>query len=218
MTAQPAASRGERRRSATRTALVEAAEGLFAARGADAVTIDEIVAAADVAKGSFYNHFQGRDDLAREVARLVREEIEAQITAVNAGVADPAVRMIQAHAAALKYVWKKPVRAAAQARLHAGATSAEAPMNAGVAHDLEEGLAQGRFKGVTVAGGVIFVLGVAVGGMAAMLDDPSQARAQALIRQLGPALLRGLGMDTDEAVRLAEAAATQGEAPRGDTP
>lgn len=207
MALQPAASRGARRRSATRTALVSAAEGLFAARGVEAVTIDEIVSAADVAKGSFYNHFQGRDDLAREVARLVREEIEAEITAANAGVKDPARRMIQAHAAALNYVWQKPVRAAAQARLHAGATSAEAPMNAGVRHDLQEGLAQGRFKGVTVAGGVIFVLGVALGGMAAMLDDPTPARAHALIGDLGPALLRGLGMDTDEAVRLAQAAA-----------
>jgi AcrR family transcriptional regulator len=211
-----AVSRGERRRSATRTALVAAAEDLFAARGADAVTIDEIVARADVAKGSFYNHFASRDDLAREIARAVRDEIETEITAANAGEPDPAVRMIRANAVALDYARRRPVRAQAQARLHAGALSAEAPMNKGVRADLEAGLASGRFRDITVGAGVIFVLGVAVGGMAALLDEPTQARTQSLIRELGPALLRGLGLETEEAKRLADDAADrllEGETP-----
>lgn len=213
---EPAARRGERRRSATRTALLSAAEGLFAVRGADAVTIDEIVARADVAKGSFYNHFASRDDLAREIARTVRDEIETEIAAANAGEPDPAVRMIRAHAVALDYARRRPVRAQAQARLHAGAVSAEAPMNKGVRADLEAGLAAGRFRDITVGAGVIFVLGVALGAMAALQDDPTAERAQALIRDLGPALLRGLGMDANEAKRLADDAAER--LMEGDTP
>lgn len=69
MTATP---RPDRRRQRTRAALLEAGRRLFAARSVEAVTIDDIVAAADVAKGSFYNHFTDREALAREVAAEIR--------------------------------------------------------------------------------------------------------------------------------------------------
>ena len=40
---------------------------LLAQRDVGALSVDEIVAAADVAKGSFYNHFQDKDAFAREI-------------------------------------------------------------------------------------------------------------------------------------------------------
>lgn len=51
----------DERRNATRCAIVAAAEELFAARGVEAVTIDDIVAHAGVARGSFYYNFPSKE-------------------------------------------------------------------------------------------------------------------------------------------------------------
>ena len=60
--------RRERKRAATRAAIIQAAERLFAERAYEAVTVDEIAAAADVAKGTVYNHFPSKEDVAAALA------------------------------------------------------------------------------------------------------------------------------------------------------
>lgn len=51
------------RSDGTRTALMSAAERLWSARGFDAVPVEEICAAAGVAKGTFYVHFPRKEHL-----------------------------------------------------------------------------------------------------------------------------------------------------------
>jgi AcrR family transcriptional regulator len=55
-----------------RARLIEAARGVFAARGS-AATVDEIAKAADVGVGTFYRHFPRRIDL---VEAVYREDVE----------------------------------------------------------------------------------------------------------------------------------------------
>ena len=50
-----ASSRRERRKEETRRRLLTAAERLFHAKGFEATTVEEIAAAADIAKGTFFN-------------------------------------------------------------------------------------------------------------------------------------------------------------------
>lgn len=52
----------------TREKIVEAAIELFAKKGFDRTTVDEIVANAGVAKGTFYLYFKSKDDLIKELA------------------------------------------------------------------------------------------------------------------------------------------------------
>ncbi len=52
---------------------------MFAERGLEGATIQQITDAADVAKGSFYNHFESRDDLQRAVAAAALEELGAAL-------------------------------------------------------------------------------------------------------------------------------------------
>ncbi|ASJ01434.1 TetR/AcrR family transcriptional regulator [Thermococcus gorgonarius] len=52
----------------TREKLVSAAMELFAKKGFDKTTVDEIVAKAGVAKGTFYLYFKSKDDLIKELA------------------------------------------------------------------------------------------------------------------------------------------------------
>jgi AcrR family transcriptional regulator len=59
----PRLSRRERRKSATREALITAAQDVIAAKGVYLAVIEEITERADVAKGSFYQYFRNRDEL-----------------------------------------------------------------------------------------------------------------------------------------------------------
>ena len=53
----PPDNRQERKRQQTRDRLAQVAFGLFETHGYDAVTMDHIATAADVARGTLYNHF-----------------------------------------------------------------------------------------------------------------------------------------------------------------
>lgn len=55
------ASRTERRKARTAGAILDAAERLFLSRGYAATTMDDLSAAADVAVGSIYAHFGGKE-------------------------------------------------------------------------------------------------------------------------------------------------------------
>ncbi|MEV0034063.1 helix-turn-helix domain-containing protein [Nocardia sp. NPDC050793] len=69
MTAEPVArNRVDRRRERTRNALLGAARK-FLSEGRSAVSIQEITDAADVGFGSFYNHFESKEQLFDEAVR-----------------------------------------------------------------------------------------------------------------------------------------------------
>jgi AcrR family transcriptional regulator len=55
--------RRENKREATRQEILTAAKELFQTKGFDATSIDDIGAAADVAKGTFYYHFDSKEAL-----------------------------------------------------------------------------------------------------------------------------------------------------------
>ncbi|MCR5871072.1 MULTISPECIES: TetR/AcrR family transcriptional regulator [unclassified Sphingomonas] len=65
----------ERKRLSTRARIMESACDLFAARGIEAVTVEEIAAAADVGKGTVYNYFSAKEDIA--VAFLIEIDRKA---------------------------------------------------------------------------------------------------------------------------------------------
>ena len=88
--------RGARRRQRTRSAIITAGQRLFAVRALESVSIDDIVAAADVAKGSFYNHFDHKEGLADTIVDVVQGDVEFHISVANRDIADAAVRVTRA--------------------------------------------------------------------------------------------------------------------------
>jgi AcrR family transcriptional regulator len=73
-----------RRDGAARRRLLETAIRLFYAEGTRAVGIDRIIAEADIAKATFYNHFQGKDDLVVAYLEAVDEAGRAEVEALTA--------------------------------------------------------------------------------------------------------------------------------------
>ena len=57
------------RKAKTRRALIEAAKQLFETDGFDAVSVDQIVKKANVAKGTFYQYYQTKVDILADAAR-----------------------------------------------------------------------------------------------------------------------------------------------------
>lgn len=55
--------RREQKREATRQEILAAAKELFQKKGFEETSIDDIVLAADLAKGTFYYHFQSKEEL-----------------------------------------------------------------------------------------------------------------------------------------------------------
>lgn len=62
-------SRRERRKLETRERILEASVSLFQRKGIEGTTVGEICEIADVAQKTFFNHFQSKPELLREIAR-----------------------------------------------------------------------------------------------------------------------------------------------------
>lgn len=87
LVAVEAPSRRARKKERTRRDIFTAAMRLFVAHGFDAVTIDDICAAADVARGTFFLHFPTKDALLSEYGAEVTAELAARIGRETDGAA-----------------------------------------------------------------------------------------------------------------------------------
>lgn len=203
------AARRNPRSERTRAALVAAGRRLFSEQPVDAVTVDDIVQAADVGKGSFYNHFADREALVRAISAEIRRTVEGAVGRANAEVADPARRLARAVCAYLRYALDEPEPAGVLVRIHSGFTSLGAPLNRGLVDDLSAGLASGRFALSTLESGALYVLGVAQIALVRVTQEPTMSLAVGLAQQMGALMLRGLGLASAEAELIAAQAADE---------
>ena len=81
-------TRQTRRVRATRRRLLKAARELFAEKGIDLTTIDDITERADVGKGTFYNHFTDKNEIIAEQIRQVLGELVLLMEERCSGAAD----------------------------------------------------------------------------------------------------------------------------------
>jgi AcrR family transcriptional regulator len=75
-----------RKRLATRQAISDAATRLFAERGFDHVTVDEIAEAADVGRMTVFNHFRRKEDMFFDLDQGWREDVLKALEDREAGV------------------------------------------------------------------------------------------------------------------------------------
>jgi AcrR family transcriptional regulator len=75
--------------AATRGRLEQVARELFAARGFEAVSAEELVAAAQVTRGALYHHYDGKEGLFAAVVETVMRELHAELVRESVGLTDP---------------------------------------------------------------------------------------------------------------------------------
>lgn len=188
---------GQRRRERMRRLLIEAAMRLFARQGVDATTIDEIVDVAGVAKGTFYNYFPDRAEIARAVASSVRHEMNAAVAEINEGIEDPAERVSRGVKLYLAFAIRNPVRARILARIYEGGAEALKDANQHLLEDLADGIARGVLRVPSIEAALHLVLGVATTGMRHLLDTGATRdvlTGGGYAQELATVLLQGLGV------------------------
>lgn len=197
------------RTARTRVALIAAGLDLMVDRPIDAIPIDDFVARAGVAKGSFFNHFRDKHDFAAAVATEVRREVEAAVARANAGVIDPIARIAGGMAVAAHFAAEQPRRAMVLLRSQISATSQSHPLNRGLKEDIKAALELGQLRPEAFNSGVTFWLGLCQVLMMHLIE--TRASRQLAADRLGDMLLMGLvglGADPGHAEKLSKAART----------
>jgi AcrR family transcriptional regulator len=85
-------ARAGRKSERTRARLMDAAVAVFAHVGIEAASVNEITQAADVANGTFYNHFKDKHELVGAVAFAIAGDVAQRLDEAMAGLEDPADR------------------------------------------------------------------------------------------------------------------------------
>jgi AcrR family transcriptional regulator len=210
--AEPAATAAERnpRRDRTRLALVRAGQKLFSERPIDVVSIDDIVQAADVGRGSFYNHFTDKDEFEREIVAEARREMEAAIGAAIAAEPDPALRTVLGVCVSIRFAHEHPARARLVARQFIRGGTMNSDLNEGVLSDVSAGILARRFAVPTAEIGLLTVLGLANAAMVRSMELEDLFAKITLAQQISVAILRALGMAGEEVATIAACAAETG--------
>ena len=194
-----------RRSLKTRNALLAAGADLLALRSIDAITIDELVQAAKVAKGTFFNHFDDKQKFAELIARQIRVEMESHVALINTDIEDPAERLVRGVCLFIALALDDPKRAAILLRGHEWATQKDNPLNAGLYADLRRGVESGRFCRSALDGGIAFATGIASMAVVQILEqaldrNATAARAQNLLYMT----LLGLNVPTKDAEAISQ--------------
>src|ERR1043166_4727739 len=86
----PRVSRLDRRKARTRQALIDAAVRLIGEGRGDRASIQEITEEADIGFGSFYNHFDSKEQLFQTASGELLEQWGQVIDQACADISDPA--------------------------------------------------------------------------------------------------------------------------------
>jgi AcrR family transcriptional regulator len=182
---------GREKRAKTRALILEAAEMLLANRPAEALTVDAVVEAADVAKGTFYYHFQNIDDLTAAVGAKLGESFDNLLTPARLSMQDPIARMSFAFTQFVEKAIAEPLWAQLVVR------SAQAPagfvlsIRANFKADLTQAAAQGRIVMQDLELAADIGLSILLGVMRSIIH---RGAAPDLVRQSLDAASRAIGV------------------------
>jgi AcrR family transcriptional regulator len=93
MTENQVISRRERKKRETRLRLMQAALRLFHEHGYDAATVEQIAAAADVAKGTFFNYFETKEAILPALVAWRLQQLEEALLPEHGAPASPVARI-----------------------------------------------------------------------------------------------------------------------------
>jgi AcrR family transcriptional regulator len=137
-------TRGHKKRARTRRQLLDAGLSVLADKG-DAITVSDVVVAAGLANGTFYNYFDDRDALLDALAAESMRDLADRAAADTAG-ADPALRFAVASLRVLRRAATDPQWGRVLVRLSDPPRSSRRALASHLRADLADGHAQGRFR------------------------------------------------------------------------
>ncbi len=209
----PQLDRGSRRRLRTRTRLIDAARRIIAERGGiDAVPIAEITDAADVAIGSFYNHFPSRDALFEAVVSETLEAHGQRLDALASEIADVAEFCAAGMRLTMRMVEADPIWGGFMVQMGTYLPELGLILGRRLVDTLLRGIQSGRFTVVNEATTLAVVTGAVFGAMHSRLTQLSPGSFSDLLPDSLPddadclvaeQLLQLLGLPREEAAEIA---------------
>lgn len=193
--------RGMRSRMATRNKLIEAAHILMAEKGIDQSTIEEITRTADVGFGTFYNHFESKEEIAKEVFAQRAAEIGAITDEISAREQDKAVAISHIQ----KMFLTKAVHDPVWGRFIVRAQDSHRQMNETfvlrASNDIKMAVKQKRFSVRCADTAADITIAALISAMTRILE---QRPSEQITIETIECLMRLYGIEPDEARQLAE--------------
>lgn len=186
------------RRVRMRRVLVESALPVFAEKGLEASVIDDVIRAAGVSRGSFYNHFRSNAELLHAANEELSNEIASAIEEIVLGYASPTARLIVGVRLYMDVARRFPLFAGFLARVGLHFVGPGNLLYAYLPVHLELGFANGEFRRAPMLAALDSIIGAGV------LAVTRIARGEADDAYLGGLLLavmRGLGVADDVSAR-----------------
>ena len=212
--ATPEPNRLDRRKARTRAALIRAAQMLIA-EGRTNVPILEITQAADVGMGSFYNHFQTKEELFEAAVEAVMDGYGQLLDDLTNGIEDPAEVFACSFRLTGRLQRAEPELSRVFLNNVLRLLSADNGLAPRARRDIAAGVAAGRFDvedldvAVTMAAGALIALGQL------LLDQPERDVEETTDR-VTEELLRMLGVPRRQAQRISTLPLPDIVAVRGD--
>jgi AcrR family transcriptional regulator len=198
MTDQPRepANRLERRKQRTRAALIKAAQGFIAA-GKFNVAVLEITQAADVGMGSFYNHFDSKEQLFQAALNEIFDAFGARLDRLPS-VDDPAETFARAFRLTIRWVRRRQDEAGVLLNVGLGQLFSDRGLVPRALRDITAANQIGRFQVANHELAVTLTVGTHLALTQLLRDQPERDADQAA-DQLAEDLLRLFGLSAEEA-------------------
>jgi AcrR family transcriptional regulator len=182
---------GREKRARTKAQLVAAAKLLLATRAVESVTVDDVVKAAGVGKGTFYVHFKDLRELTATVADELIESIDRVLQPSRLSIRDPALRIAFGCCCFIDKALSDPDWAAVVARMAATASIGGENTRRHLIEDLSR-LSKGSRGGISPKLGQEIVGGIMLRLLGAFGEGrlPSRDRDAAI-----GAILRAIGLN-----------------------
>ena len=190
-------NRLERRKQRTRAALIQAAQALIAA-GKFNVPVLEITQAADVGMGSFYNHFDSKEELFEAAVADVLDNHGALLDQLTAAIGDPAETFACSFRLTGRLFRRRPQESRILLVSGLSLLGSERGLGPRALRDITEAAAAGRFTvddpklALAVAGGALL-------GLGKLLQDEPERDDAAAADRVTEDVLRLFGLPADEA-------------------
>jgi AcrR family transcriptional regulator len=193
-------SRQQRRRTRTRAMLIDAARRVMSEKGVDATSLRDIASAADLALGTFYNHFDSKDAVVDAIVDEAVERLGEGLDRLTADMTDPAEVFAVSFRHTLRSVEHDPVWGWFVVRVQRAGDKLGAHLGHRATRDIERGFASGRFVRIRLRPFLIATQGMLESMMRAKLDGRSRRGDDT---ELAAYTLILLGVAADEAHEIA---------------
>jgi AcrR family transcriptional regulator len=197
-----APNRLDRRKTRTRAALVRAAQA-FVAAGKRNVPILELTQAADVGMGSFYNHFESKEQLFHAAVEDAFECHGALLDELTTGLEDPAHVFAQSFRLTGRLHRRNPELSKVLLNNGLALASSDKGLAPRARRDIDDAVRAGRFRVRDPELAMVIVAGAALCLGQLLQDHPERDDAEAT-DQVTEDLLRMFGLPPDEAHEICQ--------------